>query len=54
LPDEVWQHKRRLISERYGFGSDSWEARVTPREEAFHRVNSAEAAEAWLNRKCEP
>ena len=54
LPDEVWQRKRRLISERYGFGNDSWEARVTPRQEAFHRVNSAAAAEAWLNRKCEP
>ena len=54
LPEEVWQRKRRLITARYGFGDDSWEARVTPQREAFHRLTSAMEAEAWLHRKTEP
>ncbi len=40
LPDEVWREKARLITEGYGFAQDSWEARVTPRSEAFWRVGS--------------
>jgi LmbE family N-acetylglucosaminyl deacetylase len=35
LPREVWEHKYRLITEVYGFGPDSVEARTTPKEEAF-------------------
>jgi LmbE family N-acetylglucosaminyl deacetylase len=35
LPREVWEHKYRLITEVYGFGPDSFEARTTPKEEAF-------------------
>jgi LmbE family N-acetylglucosaminyl deacetylase len=54
LTDDVWQHKRRLITERYGFGRESWEARVTPQREAFHRLSSHAEAEAWLTRKPEP
>jgi LmbE family N-acetylglucosaminyl deacetylase len=40
LPDEVWREKARLLTDGYGFGHDSWEARVTPRSEAFWRVRS--------------
>jgi hypothetical protein len=54
LPEAVWQRKRRLITERYGFAESSWEARVTPQQEAFHRLTSAGDAEVWLSRKPEP
>lgn len=35
LPEEIWQRKYEIITEVYGFGPDSFEARTTPREEAF-------------------
>ena len=35
LPDEIWERKYRIITETYGFGPDSFEARTTPRDEAF-------------------
>jgi LmbE family N-acetylglucosaminyl deacetylase len=35
LPDEVWQRKYDIITEIYGFSKDSFEARTTPRQEAF-------------------
>jgi LmbE family N-acetylglucosaminyl deacetylase len=40
LLDEVWEEKYRIINEIYGFGAESFEARTTPKEEAF-----------WLFRK---
>jgi LmbE family N-acetylglucosaminyl deacetylase len=44
LTDGVWLEKRRLITELYGFRSDSWEAQTTPREEGFWCFDSAQAA----------
>ncbi len=35
LPEGIWQKKYEIITEVYGFGSDSFEAKTTPREEAF-------------------
>lgn len=35
LPDGVWQQKYDIITEIYGFGPDSFEAKATPRDEAF-------------------
>jgi LmbE family N-acetylglucosaminyl deacetylase len=35
LPPEIWERKHRIITEVYGFGPDSFEARTTPRDEAF-------------------
>ena len=35
LGNEIWQQKRQIITELYGFGDDSWEARTTPHKEAF-------------------
>jgi LmbE family N-acetylglucosaminyl deacetylase len=35
LPQEIWEHKHRIIRDTYGFGPDSFEARATPRDEAF-------------------
>ena len=44
LADRVWLEKRRLITDIYGYGIDSWEARTTPREEGFWCFDSAQAA----------
>ncbi len=35
LPQEVWKEKYRLITEVYGFATDSFEARTTPKDESF-------------------
>jgi LmbE family N-acetylglucosaminyl deacetylase len=35
LPPEVWEHKHRILTDVYGFGPDSFEARTAPRDEAF-------------------
>jgi LmbE family N-acetylglucosaminyl deacetylase len=35
LPEETWQEKYRIITEVYGFAPDSFEAKTTPRDEAF-------------------
>lgn len=44
LTDEIWLEKRRLITDVYGYGADSWEAQTTPREEGFWCFDSAQAA----------
>src|ERR1022692_4687663 len=41
LADHVWLEKRRLLTDLYGYGPDSWEARTTPREEGFWCFDSA-------------
>jgi LmbE family N-acetylglucosaminyl deacetylase len=48
LSPEVWKRKHRLITRDYGFAETSWEARATPRAEAFFRVTTAGHATAWL------
>ena len=35
LPKEIWQKKCDIITKVYGFNADSFEAKTTPREEAF-------------------
>ncbi len=35
LPKEIWQKKYDIITKVYGFSADSFEAQITPREEAF-------------------
>jgi LmbE family N-acetylglucosaminyl deacetylase len=35
LPHEIWERKYRIITDVYGFGPDSFEARTTPRDESF-------------------
>ena len=44
LTENVWLEKRRLITDAYGYGIDSWEARTAPREEGFWCFDSAQAA----------
>ena len=54
LSPEIWREKYRLMTEVYGFSSESWEARVTPRKEAFFRVTTHADASAWLTPKYSP
>jgi LmbE family N-acetylglucosaminyl deacetylase len=35
LPEQIWQQKYKIITDIYGFDTDSFEARTTPRREAF-------------------
>ena len=35
LPENIWRKKYEIVNSVYGFDSDSWEARITPKEEAF-------------------
>jgi hypothetical protein len=35
LPLAIWQKKYQIITEVYGFSSDSWESQTTPKVEAF-------------------
>lgn len=51
LPEEVWSDKRRLITEVYGFSPESWEARVTPRTEAFWRFRTPDDAARYLEER---
>jgi LmbE family N-acetylglucosaminyl deacetylase len=41
LPHEIWEHKYRIITGVYGFGPDSFEARTTPKDEAFWLIGKA-------------
>jgi len=42
LSEEIWRRKREIIVGTYGFGPESFEARTTPREEAFRRFSSVD------------
>lgn len=41
LPEHIWQKKYKIITEIYGFSEDSFEARTTPRQEAFWNCRAA-------------
>lgn len=48
LPRPIWERKYELITALYGFAPDSWEARATPRIEAFRRFGSPQEARQWV------
>ncbi len=48
LPEPIWQRKCELITGIYGFPPDGFEARTTPRAEAFWRFTRPAEARAWL------
>ena len=54
LSPAVWQQKYSLVTDCYGFSEASWEARATPRSEAFHRITTPVQAAAWLQRARTP
>lgn len=51
LTPPMWQRKYDLITEVYGFAADSWEARATPKHEAFRCFASADECREWIDRK---
>ncbi len=48
LPHALWRQKHDIITGLYGFTPDSWEATVTPRQEAFFRLQCPEALKGWI------
>ncbi len=47
LSDPIWQAKYELVTQTYGFSPESWEARTTPRKEAFWCFTSPDALLQW-------
>lgn len=41
LPEHIWQKKYDIITKIYGFSGDSFEAKTTPRREAFWRLGTS-------------
>ena len=35
LPEKIWEKKYKIITKLYGFAKDSYEAKTTPKQEAF-------------------
>ena len=50
LKKGIWTKKYKLITETYGFEKDSWEAKTTPKEEAFWVFNNPDDATKFLNK----
>ena len=40
LTDEIWREKYNIITKIYGFSQNSFEAKTTPKKEAFWRVKA--------------
>jgi LmbE family N-acetylglucosaminyl deacetylase len=40
LPEKIWQEKYKIITEMYGFGPDSFEARSCPKQETFWKMGA--------------
>ena len=50
LPEDIWQRKYDLITKVYGFNADSWEAKTTPKTEAFWILKNKQHALKWLEK----
>ena len=48
LAEEIWLQKYGIITETYGFDKNSWEAKTTPKTEAFWRFPNPNEAIKWL------
>lgn len=51
LPEDIWQKKYSVITETYGFEKNSFEAKTTPRAEAFWQFTNSVVAQQWLENK---
>lgn len=51
LGDLTWQKKYDIITTIYGFGKDSFEAKTTPKAEAFWRFTYIDEAFEWLSKR---
>ncbi|PZX93011.1 PIG-L family deacetylase [Flavobacterium aquariorum] len=50
LRDDIWIKKYKIITETYGFEENSWEAKTTPKMEAFWVFKDPNSAVAFLNK----
>lgn len=48
LPINIWEEKYRIITEVYGFEKSGFEAKTTPKNEAFWKFESPDNAKKWL------
>lgn len=51
LPTNVWIEKYRLITQRYGFPEEGFEAKTTPRKEAFWCFGNTTELDLWLTER---
>ncbi|WP_319228993.1 hypothetical protein [Draconibacterium orientale] len=49
LSKEIWMRKYSIITKTYGFEENSWEAKTTPKNEAFRPFTNSFTAVKWLN-----
>ena len=50
LTREVWQEKRRIVTDVYGFSTDSFEGRSAGDEEAFWCFRTTDEFDVWLDK----
>jgi hypothetical protein len=50
LPRDIVKEKYKIITDIYGFSPQSYEARTTPKEEAFWCFNTTGDLTQWLDR----
>ncbi|MGC1633592.1 MAG: PIG-L family deacetylase [Gelidibacter sp.] len=50
LPLKIWTEKYRIIKDLYGFDKSGFEAKTTPKKEAFWQFKNAEDAQKWLEK----
>lgn len=48
LSRQIWERKHKIITAIYGFDHDSWEAKTTPKTEAFWHFERPSEARKWL------
>lgn len=51
LSKTIWQQKYKLITETYGFDKESWEAKTTPKAEAFWKFSDPSEIKKRINNK---
>jgi LmbE family N-acetylglucosaminyl deacetylase len=51
LPERIWQRKYRIITATYGFEKNGFEAKTTPRAEAFWQFTNSMDARQWLDKE---
>lgn len=49
LSEDTWNRKYSIIRSIYGFSEDAWEAKTTPKAEAFWVLQDKQDARRWLN-----
>jgi LmbE family N-acetylglucosaminyl deacetylase len=51
LSQNIWKEKYRIITEVYGFEKTGFEAKTTPKTEAFWKFTNPKSAQKWLKQE---